>query len=44
MGRNKPLRPRPAVGKPQGEQQLSQSAWAQIVKAIRDLTPPPRPA
>lgn len=33
MGRNKP-RPTP---KPQGEQQLSNAAWAQIVKTIREL-------
>ena len=35
MGRTKP---RP-VPKPQGEQQLSHAAWAQIVKTIRELTP-----
>lgn len=46
MGRHKPQtqRPRPQAGMPQGEQQLSQSAWTQIVKAIRDLTRPARPA
>jgi hypothetical protein len=48
MGRHKPQtqRPRPqgAETMPQGEQQLSQSAWTQIVKAIRDLTRPARPA
>jgi hypothetical protein len=37
MGRNKP-RPAPQSGKPQGEQQLSDAAWAQIVKTIRELT------
>lgn len=36
MGRNT-TRPAP---KPQGEQQLSGSAWAQIVKAIRELSSP----
>lgn len=36
MGRTK-TRPMP---KPQGEQQLSGSAWEQIVKAIRELTSP----
>ena len=40
MGRQKP-RPRPQPGKPQGEQQLSDSAWAEIVKAIRELTVAP---
>lgn len=46
MGRQKPQtqRPRPQGTMPQGEQQLSQSAWTQIVKAIRDLTRPARPA
>jgi hypothetical protein len=45
MGRNKPQRPRPVVTtdskhtdtKPQGEQQLSNAVWVQIVKAIRAL-------
>lgn len=40
MGRNKPTpRPRPTQNgpKPQGEQQLSDAVWAQIVKAIREL-------
>lgn len=36
MGHTKP-RPNP---RPQGEQQLSGSAWEQIVKAIRELTGP----
>lgn len=36
MGRTKP-RPTP---KPQGEQKLSNAAWAQIVKTIRELTAP----
>jgi len=40
MGRNKP-RPPAQVGKPQGEQQLSDAAWAQIVKTIRELTQQP---
>lgn len=46
MGRTKPQqRPRPQEHRPQrrkpaGEQQLSQSAWAQIVKAIRELSRP----
>ncbi len=46
MGRHKPQRPRqtdqhrPDGHKPAGEQQLSQSAWAQIVKAIRELSRP----
>jgi len=40
MGRHKP-RPRPQSGKPQGEQQLGDSAWAEIVKAIRALTVAP---
>lgn len=40
MGRNKqtPPRPRPTTQiKPQGEQQLSNAVWEQIVKAIRAL-------
>ncbi len=37
MGRTKP-RPVPQSGKPQGEQQLSGAAWAQIVKTIRELS------
>lgn len=45
MGRTKPPRPaHPHPGKPQGEQQLSNAAWAQIVKAIRDLAGPAHPA
>jgi|GEM_PF-4842987 len=42
MGRTRPPphRPRPQADKPRGEQQLSHTAWAQIVKAIRALTPP----
>jgi hypothetical protein len=39
MGRTKP-RPVPQSGKPQGEQQLSDAAWAQIVKTIRELSSP----
>lgn len=39
MGRTKP-RPPPQPGKPQGEQQLGDAAWAQIVKTIRELTGP----
>ena len=44
MGRTKP-RPAPQSGKPiqsgpRGEQQLSDAAWAQIVKTIRELTQP----
>lgn len=37
MRHNKP-RPTPQSGRPQGEQQLSNAAWAQIVKTIRELT------
>jgi hypothetical protein len=45
MGRHKPQRPRPSSNthstnskpRPQGEQQLSNTVWAQIVKAIRAL-------
>lgn len=38
MGRTKP-RPVPQQsGKPQGEQQLSTAAWAEIVKTIRELS------
>lgn len=39
MGRNKQTpRPRPTTQtKPQGEQQLSNAVWEQIVKAIRAL-------
>ena len=40
MGRTKPPRPQPQAGKPQGEQQLSGAAWAQIVKTIRELNQP----
>jgi len=42
MGRTRPPphRPRPQADKPRGEQQLSHTAWAQIVKAIRALSPP----
>lgn len=39
MGRQKP-NPQPKSTQPQGEQQLSDAAWAQIVKVIRELTPP----
>lgn len=35
MGRTKP---RPIAPKPQGEQQLSNAAWLQIVKTIRELS------
>lgn len=40
MGRTKPPRPLPQSGKPQpqGEQQLSGAAWAEIVKTIRELS------
>lgn len=39
MGRHKTPRPaRPGSPQPQGEQQLSSDAWAEIVKAIRELT------
>ncbi len=38
MGRTKPPRPLPQSEKPQGEQQLGDAAWAQIVKTIRELT------
>lgn len=37
MGRNKP-HPAPQSSKPQGEQQLSNAAWAEIVKTIRELS------
>ncbi len=37
MGRTNKPRPTP---RPQGEQQLSDSAWEQIVKAIRELNGP----
>ncbi len=42
MGRTKP-RPPPQPGKPlqsgpRGEQQLSNAAWVQIVKTIRELS------
>ena len=40
MGHTKPPRPAPQSGKPQGEQQLTDAAWAQIVKTIRELTAP----
>lgn len=36
-------RTKPRPTKPQGAQQLGAQGWAQIVKAIRDLTSP-RPA
>lgn len=43
MGRHKP-RPRPQPRTPKGEQQLSQAAWAQVVRAIKQLAQTPKPA
>jgi hypothetical protein len=40
MGRNKPQTHRPPKPKPQGEQQLSNSAWTEIVKVIRSMSAP----
>lgn len=39
MGRTK-IRTPTQTGRPQGVQQLGPEGWAQVVKAIRELTPP----